>query len=286
MSFCATILFTMKSTLTFFLVVLLTAIAGCASWGSGKGPKQVGSVVDYLYPSANEPPQLKTGVTYLRPPVRVGVAFVPGSGLASSLPETEKIKLLERVKASFSRHEFIGNIEVIPTSYLQPKGGFTNLEQVARMFNVEVVALLSYDQVQFNDTNVLSVLYWTIVGAYLIHGDQYDVQTLVDASVFDVRTHKLLFRAPGISQVKGSASMAGFSERARAARVEGYNKAVDDLVPKLQAELDGFKERIKTDVAFKVENKPGYSGGGSVDGLLLALVSLLAAFGYAKRRTS
>jgi rhombotail lipoprotein len=275
----------MKNTLTFVLAVVLLALAGCASWGSGKGLKQVGSVVDYLYPNAKESPQLKPGVTYLRPPVRVGLAFVPGSGPVSALPETEKIKLLERVKASFAKHEFIGNIEVIPTTYLQPKGGFANLEQVARMFNVEVVALLSYDQVQFNDTNVLSVLYWTIVGAYIVHGDQYDVQTLVDASVFDVRTNKLLFRAPGTSQVKGSASMAGFSERARAGRLEGYNKAVDDLVPKLQTELEGFKERIKTDVAFKVENKPGYSGGGSVDGVLLALACLLAAFGYAKRRT-
>ena len=286
-SFCANIVFTMKTLFTFVLVVVLLALAGCASWSSGKGPKQVGSVVDYLYPNAKEPPVLKSEVTRLRPPVRVGVAFVPGSGAAAGLPETEKIKLLERVKASFSKHEFIGNIEVIPTGYLQPKGGFTNLEQVARMFNVEVVALLSYDQVQFNDTNVLSVLYWTIVGAYIIHGDQYDVQTLVDASVFDVRTHKLLFRAPGTSQVKGSASMAGFSERARTARVEGYNKAVDDLVPKLQAELDRFKERIKTDGSFKVENKPGYSGGGSVDGLmlaLLALLGLLVAFGYVKRR--
>ena len=275
----------MKTLFTFVLVVVLLALAGCASWSSGKGPKQVGSVVDYLYPNAKEPPVLKSEVTRLRPPVRVGVAFVPGSGAAAGLPETEKIKLLERVKASFSKHEFIGNIEVIPTGYLQPKGGFTNLEQVARMFNVEVVALLSYDQVQFNDTNVLSVLYWTIVGAYIIHGDQYDVQTLVDASVFDVRTHKLLFRAPGTSQVKGSASMAGFSERARTARVEGYNKAVDDLVPKLQAELDRFKERIKTDGSFKVENKPGYSGGGSVDGLMLAMLGLLAVFGYGKRRT-
>lgn len=274
----------MKTLFTFVLMVVLLALVGCASWSSGKGPKQVGSVVDYLYPNANEPPALKSEITRLRPPVRVGVAFVPGSGAATSLPETEKIKLLERVRASFSKHEFIGNIEVIPTAYLQPKGGFTNLEQVARMFNVEVVALLSYDQVQFNDTNVLSVLYWTIVGAYIIHGDQYDVQTLVDASVFDVRTHKLLFRAPGTSQVKGSASMAGFSERARAARVEGYNKAVDDLVPKLQTELDSFKERIKTDGSFKVENKPGYSGGGSVDGLMLALLGLLVAFCYAKRR--
>jgi rhombotail lipoprotein len=276
----------MKNIATSVMVVLLIAIAGCASWVPGNGAKQVGSVVDYLYPNAKEPPQLKAGVTTLRPPVRVGIAFVPGGGVASALPETEKIKLLERVKASFSQHDFIGNIEVIPTTYLQPKGGFTNLEQVARMFNVEVVALLSYDQVQFNDTNFLSVLYWTIVGAYIIHGDQYDIQTLVDASIFDVRTNKLLFRAPGTSQVKGSASMAGFSERARVARVEGYNKAVDDLVPKLQTELDRFKERIKTDVAFKVDNKPGYSGGGSIDWFLLAMVGVMVAVRYVKRRVS
>jgi rhombotail lipoprotein len=276
----------MKNIATSVMVVLLIAIAGCASWVPGNGAKQVGSVVDYLYPNAKEPPQLKAGVTTLRPPVRVGIAFVPGGGVASALPETEKIKLLERVKASFSQHDFIGNIEVIPTTYLQPKGGFTNLEQVARMFNVEVVALLSYDQVQFNDTNILSVLYWTIVGAYIIHGDQYDIQTLVDASIFDVRTNKLLFRAPGTSQVKGSASMAGFSERARVARVEGYNKAVDDLVPKLQTELDRFKERIKTDVAFKVDNKPGYSGGGSIDWFLLAMVGVMVAVRYVKRRVS
>jgi rhombotail lipoprotein len=275
----------MKNIIRSVLVVLLVALAGCASWVPGKGVKQVGSVVDYLYPNAKEPPQMKAGVTYLRPPVRVGIAFVPGSGYASALPETEKLKLLERVRSAFSRHAFIDKIELIPTTYLLPKGGFTNLEQVARMFNVEVVALLSYDQIQFNDTNFLSVLYWTIVGAYIIQGDQYDVQTLVDASIFDVRTNKLLFRAPGTSQVKGSASMAGFSERARAARAEGYNKAVDDLIPKLQVELDTFKERIKTDVAFKVENKPGYSGGGNLDWLGLVMACLLVAVGYAKRRS-
>jgi rhombotail lipoprotein len=223
-------------------------------------------------------------VTYLRPPVRVGIAFVPGSGSGAVLSETEKLKLLERVKTSFSAHAFIGTIDIIPTTYLRPQGGFANLEQVARMFNVEVVALISYDQVQFNDTNALAVLYWTIVGAYLIHGDQYDVQTLVDASVFDVRSHKLLFRAPGTSQVKGSASMAGFSERARLARAEGYNLAVDDLLPRLQAELDQFRARLKTDTAFKVENKAGYSGGGDLGWLGLALAGVLAAMAFGRRR--
>jgi rhombotail lipoprotein len=211
---------------------------------------------------------------------------VPGSGPRDGLPEADKLKLLERVKAAFAKYPFIGGIEVIPSTYLQPRGGFANLEQVARMFDVEVVALLSYDQVQFNDSNALSVLYWTIIGAYVIHGDQYDIQTLVDASVFDVQSHKLLFRAPGTSHMKGSASMTGFSERSRAARLEGYNQAVDEMIPHLQAELDGFKERIKSDQAYKVENKAGYSGGGSLDWLTLGMGLVLAGIGYARRRST
>ncbi len=257
------------------------ALAGCASWFGQNQVKQTGSVVEYLYPDSREPPALRPTVTALRPPVRVGIAFVPGGGFGSGLAETEKQKLLERVKASFAQAPYVDSIQVIPGSYLRAKGGFTNLEQAARLFDVEVVALLSYDQVQFADASSLSLLYWTIVGAYVIHGDHYDVQTMLDASVFDVASRKLLFRAPGTSRVKGSATMVGFSERAREARSEGYAKAVDDLVPRLQTELDAFRERAKTDRAIRVENKPGYTGGGGAfggwawsGGLMLAVLVL------------
>ena len=268
--------------LTTLLVAIL--LGGCASSFPHREVKQSASIVDYLYPRVEQAPKIEPGMAYLRPPVRVGLAFVPTGPRARALPETEKIKLLERVKASFSPYSFIGNIEIIPTQYLQPEGGFANLEQVARMFNVDVMAMVSHDQVQFNDSNKLSVLYWTIVGAYIIHGDEYDVQTMVDVSVFDVASRKLLFRAPGTSQVKGAASLANFSARARAAQAEGYNKAVEQLIPPLQAELDKFKERIKADPGFRVENRPGYKGGGSFDwfGILLA-ISLLGLY-HARQR--
>lgn len=226
---------------------------------------------------------MEEAVTYLRPPIRVGIAFVPGGSWGAGLPETEKLKLLERVKESFAHYAYIGGIEVIPTQYLAPKGGFANLGQVARMFNVEAIALLSYDQMQFNDTNALSLLYWTIVGAYIIHGDQYDIHTMVDAAVFDAGSRKLLFRAPGTSQVKGSASLSGFSERSRAARLDGYNKAVDQLIPQLQTELERFKERTKTDARIKVQNKPGYSGGGGMGWLTLLMAVLFTWVAYARR---
>jgi rhombotail lipoprotein len=128
------------------------------------------------------------------------------------------------------------------------------------------------------------VLYWTIVCAYLVNGDRYDVQTMLDAAVFDIKSRKLLFRAPGTSQVKGSASLNGFSEKARNARVDGYEKAVDQLIPQLQAELDGFRERIKNDAGYQVENKAGYKGGGALGWISVALIALLAALAYAVRR--
>jgi rhombotail lipoprotein len=272
----------MKAIKICFAVVSVLLLSACASWFPQREARQTGSMVEYLYPDAEVAPQMQPGVTYLRPPVKVGIAFVPGGNWNSGLPETEKLKLLEKVKSSFTQYNYIGNIEVIPSEYLLPKGGFTNMEQIARMFNVEVMVLLSYDQVQFNDSNSLSLLYWTIVGAYVIHGDQYDIQTMLDASVFDVSSHKLLFRAPGVSQVKGSASMVGFNDQARQARYAGYNGAADQLIPNLQSELAQFKDRIKSDQTFKVENKAGYSGGGSFDLIGLLLAGVFFWVGYTR----
>ena len=266
------------------VALLLAALAGCASMFSHGSVKQAGSIVDYLYPDAKQAPNLQPTVTRLRPPVRVGIAFVPGGDWGGGLPDAEKLKLLERVKASFSKQDYIGGIEVIPTQYLRAKGGFANLDQVARMFNVEVVALLSYDQIQFNDTNALSVLYWTIIGAYVIEGDKFDIQTIVDAAVFDVRSRTLLFRAPGSSQVKGNATLVGFSERARKGQTEGYAQAVEQLIPQLQSELGKFRERIKSDASFTVENKPGYRGGGALGWPGLALAGVLAVLACRRRR--
>lgn len=274
------------SPLAAMLIATLTTLAlgGCASSFPHREVKQSASIVDYLYPRAEQAPQLEPGVAYLRPPVRVGLAFVPTGPRVRALPETEKMKLMERVKAAFSQHAYIGSIEIIPTQYLQPGGGFANMEQVARMFNVDVMAMVSHDQVQFNDSNSLAVLYWTIVGAYVVHGDEYDVQTMIDVSVFDVASRKLLFRAPGTSQVKGAASLANFSERSRAAQVEGYGKAVEQLIPQLQGELDKFKERIKADAGFRIENRAGYRGGGGLDGIGLLVALILGGLAYVYRR--
>lgn len=263
-------------------LLAVLVLSGCASWVGEHKKQQNASVVDYLYPKESKATAMvPVSETTLRLPLRVGIAFVPSPyGGAVDLPEAERQKLLERVKGAFGDQKFISAIEVIPAAYLRPRGGFDNLEQAARMFNLDVVALLSYDQVQFNDANRLSVLYWTIVGAYLVNGDEYDTHTMLDASVFDVRSRKLLLRAPGVSQVKGSAAMATYSERAREARQQGFSLAIDNLIPSLRDELGRFRERVKTDSSVRITQAPGYSGGGDFGwGGVLALLAVGVAAG-------
>lgn len=244
------------------LIIICVAMlaTGCAS-NRGRETKQSASVVDFLFPGNKESPKLEPGVALLKPPVKVGIAFAPSDAKLRSLPEAEKVKLLERTKAAFTRQPYVGTFEIIPTQYLKPGGGFENLDQVSRMFGVDIMALVSYDQIHFTDSNAMAMLYWTIVGAYLVHGDEYDIKTLLDISVFDVASRKLLFRAPGVSQVNGGASMANYSERSRAAQIEGYGKAIDDLIPKLTTEIESFRARLANARDIQLAPQPGYKIG-------------------------
>ena len=251
----------MKYIPSLLVLIAVAIIGGCTTPGNARETKQSASIVDYLYPSAADAPKMEPGIALLRPPVRVGLAFAPADAKARSLPEAEKMKLLERTKAAFASQPYVGAIEIIPTQYLRAGGGFENLQQAARLFNVDIVALVSYDQVHFTDTNSLAFLYWTIVGAYVVNGNEFDIKTLLDISVFDVASRKLLFRAPGTSQINGGSNWASYSERARTAQIEGYQKAVDQLIPQLTTEIESFRERLKAAADIRLEPKAGYKVG-------------------------
>ena len=110
------------------------------------------------------------------------------------------------------------------------------------------------------------------------------MNTLVDASVFDLKSRQLLFRAPGSSQLKGSSPLVKFGEASREARGEGYRQAIDALIPQLDAQLESFKVRVKEEKVARVVNKPGYSGGGAADLGGLGLFGALAVLATLRRR--
>lgn len=251
------------------LVSLVMLISACALFDL-RGPRKTeksSSVVDYLYPNQNEP-IITPGVPVLHLPLRVGLAFVPVAserGLSGDFAEAQKSDLLKRVAAEFRSNAFIQSIEVIPTSYLRPRGGFENLDQVRNLLGLDVIVLVAYDQLQFTDENKLSLAYWTIVGAYFFKGNKNDTQTLLEAVVYDIPSRKLLFRAPGSSQLKATATGVEVRGRLRQDSAVGFEKAADDLIANLKTELAAFRERIKnTPGEVKIEHRPGYTGSGEL----------------------
>jgi len=250
-------------------VVLTTLLSllflpGCESFKESKKQRQEASVLKYLFRGTEETPAVSTQVAEIKVPFRIGVAFVPDAGSPQSrLAESDRLKLAGEVRDAFANYPFVSDIQAVPSMYLEEGGGFSNLDRIAALLNLDVIALVSYDQVQNAGETGWSFLYWTGIGAYVIEGDQYDVLTVVDTAVFDVKSRRLLMRADGVSSNKGKATMVGFSEAAREARAKGFDIAVKDMIGKLQAEVKAFRERAPKDPTIKLILPPGYNPNAS-----------------------
>jgi len=234
-------------------------LSGCASMETSTKQRQVASVLSFLFPGADQPPPASDKVAMLNVPFRIGVAFVPDQADAKfRLSETDRLKLAGQVRDAFARYPFISEIEAVSSLYLEPGGGFANLDRIASLLRLDVIALISYDQVQHSGASGWSFLYWTGIGAYVIEGDRYDVLTAVETTVFDIRSRRLLMRASGTSTLKGSATMVGFSERAREARTRSFDEAITQMIANLQGETKAFRERAPKDPTIKLVLPAGY----------------------------
>lgn len=272
------------------IAVLLFVCTGCTTWWADRKHHEATSVVQFLYPDKNLPfvqPQIPT----LRLPLRVGVAFVPsgtrnGYLPAAGLDELQKTELLRKVAAQFKSLPFVQSIEIVPATYLRPGGGFENLDQLRALMGIDVVALVAYDQTQISDSTEAALTYWTIVGAYIVEGQRNTTHTMMEAVVYDIPSRSLLFRAPGTSSIKNHATLVRNGYELRKTSAESFAAASAQMSTNLAQELELFKVRAKeAPETVRIEHKPGYTGGGSLDGGAALLVVLMVGAQLAKRRS-
>ena len=255
-----------KLLLSLFGLFALTSCSSLVSQHHGKN-MQSSSLVDFLYPSEESRAEHKPEIPVLKLPVTVGLAFVPSTSWdRSGIHNKDQIELLEKVKTAFLQYDYIERIEVIPSSYLKGGEGFTTMEQAGRLYDVDVMALVSYDQVVNTIENNAALFYWSIVGMYLIPGSENSIQTFVDTAVFDIKSRKMLFRAPGINKLEKRTTAIGVDTAITEKSIEGFSLAVADMTTNLNAELTRFKDRVKNEKIAKVERKAGYSGALHVIG--------------------
>jgi rhombotail lipoprotein len=250
------------------------------------------SVVDYLYPRERAPIAAQ-GIPELHVPMRAAIAFVPDasprSGATSALTEEQKLALLERVAARFRALDVVDSIERIPSAYLTPGGGFANLDQIATMFGVETIALVSYDQTQFTDAGFGRVALFTVVGAFFVPSEKNATHTMLDTVVVHVPSRKLLFRAPGTSQVRSEATLRAQARELRADGGTGFTRAAGAMIENLDAQLAVFRERVKArPEEYRVVKRAGFRGVGALrpgSALLLLAAPLAAAMPWPRRRS-
>lgn len=225
------------------LLVAVALAAGCV--GSLPPTHRVNSALDFLYPQGVTT-AAPAGEVVLKLPLRVGLAFAPSRGYQRDpITEEQKQKLLGRVAAAFKENKAISHLEVVPTTYLQPAGGFANLDQIRKSLGLDLMVLVSYDQAQFTESTRASWTYLTVVGPLLIEGEKNDTRTVMDAVVYDIDSEALLFRAAGESTVNGHSSPLNVDRKRRIYAAEGFEQATESLIGNLHTALARFDEQAR-----------------------------------------
>jgi rhombotail lipoprotein len=254
------------------------------------------SALDYLYPQGRL--EAPAGEVKLQIPLRVGVAFAPGGfDPGGAFSEPQRREILKRVATAFKDVSEVQFVEVLPTHNLSDRGGFENLDETAGMYGMSLVALVSYDQIQFQTPRRISLLYWTLIGAYFVEGEQLETHTLLDANVFDLASRAMLFSGSGSSIVRDHSTPIEIGEKQRASSVLGFEQATDELISNLRISLDVFREHAKQGTvrgmgtpriqvqSAQVVEAAGRAGAGAlrpIEGLLVA--GLIAAASWSARR--
>jgi rhombotail lipoprotein len=129
--------------------------------------------------------------------------------------------------------------------------------------------------------NGWSIAYWTIAGAYMIKGSQYDVATLVDLAVVDPATHSLVLRAGGTDTRHGNVTMIAEAPELRASSGDGFSVATNQMIEHFDAALDQLASQVRAGTAqLRVVNRTGshpLGGGGFGWVELVLLVPFVAA---------
>ena len=223
------------------IVVLVLVCTACAT----QQRNVHSSAVDYLYAGGYEGGQAMT--VKLQTPARVGIAFAPTAGApAEGFSEEKKQQLLKQIAAAFQAQPKIAAIEIVPSTYLNPRGGFDELDRLRATFRINEIVLISYDQVQFSDTGAMGLTYWAYgVPAYVVKGEKNETRTFLDAVVLDIPARTMLFHAAGQSSIKGSSTLVGVNKALRERSAAGFDEAVKDLITNLDTNLKAFEGSVR-----------------------------------------
>ncbi|MEM6709182.1 MAG: rhombotarget lipoprotein [Pseudomonadota bacterium] len=230
------------------------------------------SVRAYLYgDDRSARPRQVSETTELRTPLRVGLAFVPATGRAQ-LPARSLQRVLEDLADAFRDRPYVASVVVLPDNALQPSGGFDDLSLASLVYNIDVIALIGYEQLGYFDDRALSLFDLSVVGAFLVPGHARRVETQLYATVLHLDSRRFLFTASGGHSDSEVTTLVHAREGLRTQQVASLAHAASALAEAADQQLQRLGERLTQDPTLQL------TGAGSLTGTtLLCLVLILTA---------
>jgi acyl-[acyl-carrier-protein]-phospholipid O-acyltransferase/long-chain-fatty-acid--[acyl-carrier-protein] ligase len=270
----------MRIRLFIALLVVGSTLAGCTTLDESHcllycrtQHRSSSSLVEYLYPEGQVPPS-QNAIPQLRLPLRIGLGFLPrsASDTGTTLDAAQREQLLERIRTHFKDRPFVADITLVPDYYLSQTHGFASLESVQRLYGLDLLALVSYDQVDHQDDNRWSLGYLTIVGAYVLPGTHQDISSLIDLAVVDPSTRSLVLRAGGADTRSRKSTLIDAGREARAEGNRSFVAATDQTIEHLDTALTTFEQEVRSGKArVQVVARSG-GGGGAFEPLWLLVL--------------
>jgi rhombotail lipoprotein len=288
----------MKLRMVLALLAMTMSVAGCDLLTQGmcapnchSQTQKSSSLVTFLYPDGKLLPP-SNSIPELKVPLRIGLAFLPSQAAygAAPLDAAQRENLLQQIQARFAARKFVSEIVIIPDYYLANARGFAGLEGVQRLYNIDLMALVSYDQVTHGDDNKLSLGYLTIVGAYVLRGSSHDTATLVDLAVIDPATRSLVLRAGGTDTRHGNSTLIDVNRDTRQDSASSFQAATARMIDNFDIALTSFESDVHAGKAnVRVVSRDSARGGGGGGGAmgpwtLLGLFVLVAVRNARVRR--
>jgi rhombotail lipoprotein len=271
-----------KRRLRIAMVACVAALIGGCGLLDSRSSRATTPLVGFLYGDDGEVPKRDAPVE-LTLPIRVGLAFLPPRpGTSHSGPGAiDEQRVLDKVRENFRSLPYVSEIVAVPSYYLSPArgDGLQQLQQLARLQNLDLIALVSYDQYSDTRANRRALAYITIVGALAVRGTHNETHTIIDLAVVDPQQRTLVLRAGGVSSDANTVAAVDQSHSLRKQQRRGFDVATDDMIGRFKLELAQFEARVRAGTAdvrvVKDHRKSSGVGTGSMDPLMLALLAAI-----------
>lgn len=231
-------------------------------------------LIDYLCRSAAVPAQdTQVGLVL---PIRVGLAFVPGATGGGPLT-TEREALLAGLRDRFRTVQYVADVVVVPDYYLSggTGEGFEQLTQLAALQRLDLIALVSYDQVSRVRENERALANLTIVGQFFMTGNDTATHTLLDLAVVEPRSRSLLLRAGGTSSLGDAVTAVARDRKLEQQMRAGFDEAAHKLSDNFATELASLESRVRAgNTPIAITRR---AGGGALDAVQLLFLGFFVA---------